>query len=157
MSRKTKPAIAERATDRPGDISPFALGLLLRRAHNRAAGALVAAIRPFGIELRHFALLIVLADQGPTSQRDLVTASGFDKAAIMRAVDDLEKAGYAVRRSVPGDRRVREVEITPRGLEVFDEAHERAGVIADELVAHLAPGEPEKLMDILTRFTYPPE
>ena len=30
-------ATASRATDRPGDPSPFALGLLLRRAHWRAA------------------------------------------------------------------------------------------------------------------------
>jgi hypothetical protein len=29
----------ERATDTPGDISPFALGLLMRRAHDRAAHA----------------------------------------------------------------------------------------------------------------------
>ncbi len=50
----------ERASDLPGDVSPFALGLLMRRAHDRAAAALVEAIRPFGLEPRHFAVLIVL-------------------------------------------------------------------------------------------------
>ena len=53
-----------RATDRPGDPSPFALGLLLRRAHWRAAAVMAEALRPLGIELRHFAVLLVLANLG---------------------------------------------------------------------------------------------
>ncbi|WP_236655310.1 MarR family winged helix-turn-helix transcriptional regulator [Streptacidiphilus carbonis] len=98
-------AVAPRATDRPGDPSPFALGLLLRRAHWRAAAVMGEALRPFGIELRHFAVLIVLANDGPTVQRDLAAATGSDKAGIMRVVDDLERKGLAVRKAVPGDRR----------------------------------------------------
>lgn len=155
MAQPQKPQSAtHRATDRPGDQSPFAMGLLLRRAHNRAAAELVRAMSPFGLELRHFAMLIVLADQGPTLQRDLVPAAGFDKAAVGRAIDDLERAGLVVREGVEGDRRVWMVKITDHGLEVFDEAHRLARPIADEMVAHLEPGEPELLMDLLTRYTH---
>ncbi|MGW3445372.1 MarR family transcriptional regulator, partial [Streptomyces sp. NPDC001076] len=53
------PSAASRATDRPGDASPFALGLLLRRAHWRVAGVMTETLRPLGIELRHFAVLLV--------------------------------------------------------------------------------------------------
>ncbi|WP_416982619.1 MarR family winged helix-turn-helix transcriptional regulator [Streptomyces sp. T028] len=144
-----------RVTDRPGDASPFALGLLLRRAHWRAAAVMEEALRPLGIELRHFAVLIVLVDRGPTVQRDLVAATGSDKAGIMRVVDDLERKGLAVRRSVPGDRRVRAVEITPQGVELFDTAHVAAEPLAERLAAELAPGEPEQLRDLLTRFAHP--
>jgi len=146
---------ASRATDRPGDESPFALGLLLRRAHWRAAAVMGEALRPFGIELRHFAVLIVLVDSGPTVQRDLAEATGTDKAGIMRVVDDLERKGLAVRKSVPGDRRVRAVEITPQGLELFDAVHAAAESPAERLVAELEPGEPEKLTDLLTRIAHP--
>jgi DNA-binding MarR family transcriptional regulator len=146
---------ASRATDRPGDRSPFALGLLLRQAHWRAATAMTEALRPLGIELRHFAVLIVLVDRGPTVQRDLAAATGSDKAGIMRVVDDLERMGLAVRNTVPGDRRVRAVKITPKGVELFDAAHVAAQPLAERLVAELAPGEPEQLMDLLTRFAYP--
>ncbi len=147
----------ERASDLPGDVSPFALGLLMRRAHDRAAAALVEAIRPFGLELRHFAVLIVLNARGPLSQSALVAATGSDKASMVRVVDDLERAGLAIRRPVPGDRRVHAVEMTPAGLETFDAAHVPAQEIADGLVAHLRPGEAEQLLDLLTRFTYPPD
>ena len=146
---------ASRATDRPGDTSPFALGLLLRRAHWRAAAVMAEALRPLGIELRHFAALIVLVDRGPTVQRDLAAATGSDKAGIMRVVDDLERKGLAVRKTVPGDRRVRAVEITPQGIELFDAAHVAAEPLAERLVAELGPGEPEQLTDLLIRFAYP--
>lgn len=144
---------ATRATDCPGDLSPFALGLLLRRAHWRAAAVMSEALRPLGIELRHFAVLLVLINRGPTEQRDLVGATGSDKAGIMRVVDDLERKGLAVRKSVPGDRRVRAVEITPKGTEVFDAAHLAAEPLAERLVSPMAPGEAQQLVDLLTRFT----
>ncbi|MER6272339.1 MarR family transcriptional regulator [Streptomyces sp900105755] len=151
------PSVGSRATDRPGDVSPFALGLLLRRAHWRVAGAMTEALRPLGIELRHFAVLLVLVDRGPTVQRDLGPATGSDKAGVMRVVDDLERMGLAVRRPVPGDRRVRAVEITPRGLELFDAAHLAARPPAERLVAGLEAGEREQLTELLTRFAHPPE
>ena len=144
-----------RATDRPGDVSPFALGLLLRQAHWRAATVMAEALRPLGIELRHFAVLIVLVDRGPTVQRDLAVATGSDKAGIMRVVDDLERKGLAARKPVPGDRRARAVEITPQGLELFDAAHVAAEPLAERLVAELGPGEPAQLTDLLTRITHP--
>ncbi|MFJ7998882.1 MarR family winged helix-turn-helix transcriptional regulator [Streptomyces sp. NPDC096310] len=142
-----------RATGRPGDASPFALGLLLRRAHWHAATVMTEALRPLGIELRHFAVLIVLMDRGPTVQRDLAVATGSDKAGIMRVVDDLERKGLAVRKAVPGDRRARAVEITPEGVELFDAAHAAAEPLSERLVAGLGPGEAERLADLLTRFT----
>ncbi|MEU3654638.1 MarR family winged helix-turn-helix transcriptional regulator [Streptomyces sp. NPDC032161] len=146
---------ASRATDRPGGPSPFALGLLLRRAHWRVAAGLGEALRPLGIELRHFAVLIELVNHGPTVQRDLAAATGSDKAGIMRIVDDLERKGLAVRKAVAGDRRVRAVEITPQGLELFDAAHVAAEPLAERLVAGLGRGEPEQLTDLLTRLAHP--
>ncbi|MFJ5262565.1 MarR family winged helix-turn-helix transcriptional regulator [Streptomyces sp. NPDC088387] len=148
------PAIA-RATDRPGDASPFALGLLLRRAHWHAATVMSEALRPLGIELRHFAVLIVLVNDGPTVQRDLAAATGSDKAGIMRVVDDLERKGLAVRKAVPGDRRARAVEITPEGLALFDAAHAAAQPLAGRLAAGLEPGEVRALTELLTRFAHP--
>lgn len=129
---------------------------MLRRAHARAAAAMSEAVRPFGLELRHFSVLIILVDRGPTLQRDLVIGTGWDKAGIMRVVDDLETRGLVVRKPVPGDRRVRLVEVTAKGRKVFAGAHAEAPALAERLVSHLAPGEAEQLLDLVTRFTYPP-
>lgn len=150
-------ASTPRATDRPGDASPFALGLLLRRAHWHAAEVMSEALHPLGIEMRHFAVLLELVNHGPTEQRDLVEATGSDKSAIMRVIDDLEHKGLAVRKPVPGDRRVRAVEITGKGLELFDAAHAAARPLAERLVSTLRPGEADQLKEILTRFSPQPE
>ncbi|RPK32126.1 HTH-type transcriptional repressor NicR [Streptomyces sp. ADI93-02] len=109
------------------------------------------ALRPLGIELRHFSVLIVLVDRGATVQRDLSAATGLDKAGIMRVVDDLEHRGLAARRPVPGDRRARAVEISPQGLDLFHAAHVAAEPLAEQLVADLETDEAEQLTDILTR------
>lgn len=144
-----------RATNRPGDSSPFALGLLLRRAHHRVATAMAEAVRPLGIELRHFSVLIELANNGPANQRDLAAAVGSDKVTMVRVIDDLETAGYATRRTDPTDRRARTVELTERGLQIFDAAHVAAGPIAEQLTAHLADTERDQLHDLLTRLINP--
>jgi DNA-binding MarR family transcriptional regulator len=59
----------------------------------------------------------------------------------------------AVRKSVPGDRRVRAVEITPKGLELFDAVHVAAEPLAARLISVLGSGEADRLTDLLTRFT----
>ncbi|MGN5382024.1 MarR family winged helix-turn-helix transcriptional regulator [Streptomyces lasalocidi] len=105
--------------------------------------------------MRHFAVLIVLVNRGPTVQRDLAAATGSDKAGIMRVVDDLERKGLAVRKAVPGDRRARAVEITPEGIELFDAAHVAAEPLAGRLVAELGAGESEQLTELLTRLAHP--
>ncbi|AWW36548.1 MarR family transcriptional regulator [Streptomyces sp. AS58] len=155
MTADPQSRIPSRASGTLDDTSPFTLGLLLRRAHWRANAALAEALRPLGIELRHYAVLMEIADRGPTVQRDLAGATGSDKAGIMRVVDDLERRGLAVRKCVPGDRRVRAVEITPEGVRVFEAAHAVALPAAERLAAGLEPGELGQLTELLTRLSRP--
>ena len=118
---------------------------------------MVGALRPLGLELRHFAVLIALMTDGPMSQQALVGVVDSDKATIVRVVDDLERAGIVTRKPQPGDRRVHTVTPTEHGVAVFDAAHVNAEAILDQLVGHLAPGEAAQLLDLLTRFAHPTE
>ncbi|MFJ1758829.1 MarR family winged helix-turn-helix transcriptional regulator [Amycolatopsis sp. NPDC088138] len=142
-----------RATDGPGDESPFALGLLLRRAHDRVAAELLGVLRPLGLEFRHFIVLVALHTSGPMSQRALVGAVGGDKATMVRVVDDLERAGLVTRDPHPGDRRVHTITPTPAGTAVFDTAHRHAEPVAARLREGL--GDVRLLLDQLTRLAFP--
>jgi MarR family transcriptional regulator, lower aerobic nicotinate degradation pathway regulator len=135
----------------------FVLGLMLRRAHDRAVVPFAAVLKTFDIELRHFAVLIELSERGPLSQRELAERTGSDKVAMVRTLDHLEAAGLAVRRQVPGDRRMHAVELTGKGRETFAAAHVAARDVAAGLLAHLEPTEREQFTDLLERFTYPAE
>jgi DNA-binding MarR family transcriptional regulator len=144
-----------RATDWPGDRSSFALGLLLHRAHQRAVEALQGAIRPLGLELRHFAVLMTLNREGPLTQQQLVAACGSEKTTMVRTVDYLEHHQLVIRGPHVGDRRAHTVTMTARGLEIFDAAHANAADISRTLTGHLNAREVDSLIDVLTRFTYP--
>jgi MarR family transcriptional regulator, lower aerobic nicotinate degradation pathway regulator len=133
-------------------LPPYAVGQLLRRAHTRAARAFGEALTPLGIEGRHFGVLAVLADHGPQTQRDLVERVGSDRVSMMRIVDDLEVRELAVRRAVPGDRRLRAVELTEHGREVFHTAEKTARETSEALLAHLEPAERTALTGLLLRF-----
>lgn len=133
---------------------PYAVGPLLRRAHMRAARAFSEALAPLGIEGRHFGVLAVLAD-GAQTQRDLVAVVGSDRVSMMRIVDDLEARELATRRAVPGDRRLRAVELTDRGRVVYRDAEKTAERIGAALLEHLEPKERSVLIRLLGRFVDP--
>ncbi len=138
----------------PDELPPYAVGQLLRRAHTRAARAFAEALTPLGIEGRHFGVLAVLAD-GPQTQRDLVERVGSDRVSMMRIVDDLETRELAVRRPVPGDRRLRAVELTDHGRELFQVAEKTARETSEALLAHLEPAEQSAFTELLGRFLQP--
>ena len=48
---------------------------------------------------------------------------------------------------------MRAVEITPKGIEVFDAAHMAAEPLAERLVSVMGAGEAKELTDLLLRFT----
>src|SRR5690348_11745844 len=91
---------------------PAQIGPLLRLAQRRAALAFAPALRPLGIEGRHYGVLLNLARQGPLNQRSLMDLTGSDKSTMVRTIDDLEHRGLAVRRPSPADRRAHAVELT---------------------------------------------
>ncbi len=143
--------VRQLATAEGLDESPFAVGLLMRRAHDRFAGAMADAVRELGIELRHFMVMIRLAQEGPLSQSALAQRTQHEKAAMVRIVDDLERAGLATRELVPGDRRVRLVRLTDHGRAVFERAHELADPAAQRQLADLSEAEQAQLKQLLAR------
>jgi DNA-binding MarR family transcriptional regulator len=139
---------------RDDDATSYAIGFLLRQAHQRAASAFAAALEPLGISGRHFAVLVHLGRSGPLSQRELVELISGDKASMVRIVDDLESAGLATRGPTPGDRRTHSVEITEHGRATLTEAQRTAQRVATDLLAHLEPADRATLVALLTQFVH---
>jgi MarR family transcriptional regulator, lower aerobic nicotinate degradation pathway regulator len=139
--------------ENPQDGSPFALGLLLRRAHDRVAAAMDEALAPYGLERRHLMVLMRLHAAGPLTQRDLVAQTDHDKASIVRIVDDLERLELASRELVPGDRRLRAVTLTDHGRDVFTQAHDVARPAEASATALLSPAQAQELQDLLRIMT----
>jgi DNA-binding MarR family transcriptional regulator len=142
----------ELANDTLQDDSPFALGLLLRRALERTRTAMTEALAPWRIDLRHFAVMIVLANHDAVTQREIADIAEMDTGTMVRVVDDLEARGYARRTLDPADRRVRRVVLTESGRTVFEQVHEPAAATDAALTAHLASAESAALIAGLRRY-----
>jgi DNA-binding MarR family transcriptional regulator len=128
------------------------IGPLLRLAQRRAAQTFAEALRPLGIEGRHYGVLLGLGTHGPLSQRRLIDLTASDKSSMVRTVDDLEARGLVMRRPSPSDRRAYAVEITEEGRALLGEASQ----VADDVAAMLLDGMPEddqeRLCALLERF-----
>jgi len=140
---------ASETPESPQEGSPFALGLLLRRAHDRVAAAMDEALLPFGFERRHLMVLMRLQAAGPLSQRELVAQTDHDKASIVRIVDDLERLGLASRELVPGDRRLRAVTMTDHGRDIYAQARRAAEPAMTEATENLTPAQTRQLQHLL--------
>jgi DNA-binding MarR family transcriptional regulator len=138
----------------PDPESGAEIGLLLRRAHVRAAQAFSAALEPLSIEGRHFAVLNNL-DHHPRSQRELVELIGSDKASMVRLIDDLEAKRLVRRDPAPRDRRSHAVTLTDEGTRALAEARRTAGIVATQLLAHMPPHDQAALIGLLSDFVQP--
>lgn len=143
------------ASPAPG-TGPARIGPLLLLAHRRAARTFSEALRPLGIEGRHYGVLLNLHRHGALSQRGLIDLTGSDKSSMVRTVDDLEARGLAVRRPSPADRRAHAVELTEEGRALFAEASRIADEVGSRLLDSLAEDDRELLCTLLERFASAP-
>jgi DNA-binding MarR family transcriptional regulator len=141
---------------RPQGVN-LALGLLLRQSHQRAAAALNDALSSLELTGRHFGVMMLMRRAGMTTQRDLIRQTRSDKAGMVRTVADLEELGYLSRTTSATDKRVSELTLTTRGIEVFDIAQRLASTAAAGLFESFTPDELEVLEALLTRFVSQPD
>jgi DNA-binding MarR family transcriptional regulator len=135
----------------PDVLADAGLGFLLARGGGRAIRAFNRALQPFGLRSRHYMVLLVAADRGGCSQRDLGAAIDVDPSAVVSLVDDLERGGLVRRDSRPPDRRTRLVTATPDGLALLDRLRVLSQRVDEELTAGLRPDERAALLSLLRR------
>ncbi len=127
------------------------LGLLLRQAQQRATGALNAALAELSLTGRHFGVMMLLHQDGVSTQRDLIRRLGSDKAGMVRTVEELENLGLLSRTQSTSDRRVGHIRLTAKGERVFDVARSRAIGVAHDLFGQFSGAELETFEHVLTR------
>ena len=108
-------------------------------------------LAPHNIVGPQLGLMRLLMEAGPASQITLGQDIGIDKASMVKFIDGLEKKKWVRRVPDKVDRRVKLVELTPKGLEglkTLAGAHDR--VMADFLKP-LSKSEQAVLKDLITK------
>lgn len=96
-------------------------------------------------------IMKLLQVQGPKSQIVLGQEMYIDKASMVKFIDGLEKLKYV--RRVPGaeDRRIKVVELTPKGQKDLETIAKTQRQVEDEFLSPLSKKDKELLKEILPK------
>jgi MarR family transcriptional regulator, lower aerobic nicotinate degradation pathway regulator len=132
------------------EIAEFA-GQLFFRLWRASHTHVAEALQSIGLTPALFGVLNVLGAHEGAIQQELGSAMGIDPSTMVSLLDELESAGLAKRRPDPGDRRARQVSITPKGRRLLQRARKMALEAEDEVLRGLTAAERRELLRLLRR------
>lgn len=107
------------------------------------------ALEPMKMQTHHVGILKLLEISGPMSQIELGDALGFDKASMVKLIDQLEKNKYVLRKTETLDRRVKKIQVTDKGAGVTAACHLLKQKVEKEFFKNIKASEMEELKKIL--------
>jgi MarR family transcriptional regulator, lower aerobic nicotinate degradation pathway regulator len=140
------------AIDPPAALM-MSTAFLLGRAARVASDLVAGVLAPIGLHARHYAVLMALAEGGPSSQHRLGRWLSIDRTTMVAAVDELERLGLVIRKPDPADRRAYRVELTGRGRGALVRATGAVARAEAALQAALTPDDVAQLRALLARLT----
>jgi DNA-binding MarR family transcriptional regulator len=110
------------------------------------------AFRPFGFEMRHGGVFVVLSHEPGVDQRRLADALGRDQTTTGQMVDDLVALGLVERRPSPANRRAHALFLTDAGAALLrDRLMPTIAGVQARILAALSPDEAATFLALLTR------
>jgi DNA-binding MarR family transcriptional regulator len=104
-----------------------------------------------GMRLRQYLALAKVRDHPGLSQQELAEFMLLESNAVVLLLNELEDAGFSMRRRDPDDRRRHIVELTEAGRQALLRAERGRASIEDELLRGLSAEEKATLRNLLTR------
>jgi DNA-binding MarR family transcriptional regulator len=124
--------------------------LLLEMSRTHLKDHLAVTVSELDLSMPQAHALQLLEPGSPVPMRDLATRLRCDASNITGIVDRLEARGLVERRAAPGDRRVKALAVTAKGVELRAVLVERLQRVP-ATVAELTEGEQRTLLDLLRR------
>jgi len=164
MKKTTKPKPSARTIPQSSAslIGPdaYAEGELLMRGYlphhlsrlmNLMNIQLLEVLRPLDVSGQQFRVMQVIDARGIANVGQIARDAVIEQSLVSRVVDQLEKRGLASRRKHPGNARIVEVSMTPRGREVYATITPYRIAIVDDAVSVLDESERRMLEELLDR------
>jgi DNA-binding MarR family transcriptional regulator len=126
------------------------LGYLVNRAARVMAQQLAAELRPAGVGIGQWAVLMFLWSQDGMSQAELSRVVAIEPPTMVRTVDRMVRDGLVQRRPDPTDGRISRIYLTKRGRALRDELVPRAVAVNERNLARVGQ-ESRALRRLLTK------
>jgi len=122
-----------------GSLGHLALGSRLKRAGTLLQSATQTWLRAHGcnVPAGQLPLMVALDEAGTASLGTLVNRLGLAQPGVTRMADSLENAGWIRTGPVKGDKRVRVLELTPKGRDLVTSAKKDLWPVIQDAVGDL--------------------
>jgi MarR family 2-MHQ and catechol resistance regulon transcriptional repressor len=133
------------------DSSGVHLWLILMKAFQALAGHAEGSIKQTGLGDSDFRVLEVLLNKGPLPVNTVGPKVWLTPGSISVAVDRLVKKGLVSRKGDAGDRRVRQVELTPKGRALIKRGFGEHAAAMENIFGVLSESERRTLLRLLKK------
>jgi DNA-binding MarR family transcriptional regulator len=127
------------------------LGYLLNRSARLLAHELAERLRPAGVAIGQWPVLVVLWARDGISQAELSRLVAIEPPTMVRTIDRMVRDGFVTRAPDPEDGRVSRIHLTQRGSSLRDELIPLSIALNVETLQRLTPDEGRTLRALLTK------
>jgi DNA-binding MarR family transcriptional regulator len=115
------------------------------------AGDLAERLRPAGIGIGQWAILLLLWARDGSTQAELARLAAIEAPTVARTIDRMVRDGLVTRASDPRDARLSRIHLSARGLALRDELVPQAIAVNDAFLARIGEEERDGLKRLLAR------
>jgi DNA-binding MarR family transcriptional regulator len=156
MTKTKRKELLEEAESLPARQVSFGpltgyLGYALRRAQMAAVAEFLEAFKAIDLRPTQLAVLIIIHENPGVRQTEVCDALGIQKANFVPLLNELERRGLALRKSVAGDRRSSALHLTPSGNVTLQRAREIHDAYEERFIARLGKRGRDQLLALLNK------
>jgi DNA-binding MarR family transcriptional regulator len=137
--------------DRRAFVIEEGLGYLVNRAARTMAQQLAEELRPTGVGIGQWAVLLFLWAGDGLTQAELSRVVAIEPPTMVRTIDRMVRDGLVERRRDRSDARVSRIYLTPRGRSLRDELIPKAAAVNRRILASMTPAEARTVRQVLAR------
>ena len=143
----------DRAPVSPGPeyVIEDSLGYLVNRAARSLAHQLAEELRPTGVAIGQWRVLLSLWSRDGMSQAELSREIAIEPPTMVRTIDRMARDGLVSRALDPDDGRLSRIYLTERGRSLRDELVPLAVAVNEEILKRLTANEARTLRRLLTK------
>jgi DNA-binding MarR family transcriptional regulator len=127
------------------------LGYLVNRAARIMAQQLADELRPAGIGIGQWAVLLHLWARDGMSQAALARVVAIEPPTMVRTIDRMVRDGLVVRRHDASDARISRIHLTERGRSIRDELVAKAVGVNERALSRFTASERQNLIALLQK------
>jgi MarR family transcriptional regulator for hemolysin len=113
----------------------------LSRVQRKMRALFDARVKERGLTLPRARALLILGRGLNLNQRELADELDIETPTLVRLLDGMEKQGFIERQSVEGDRRAKQIVMTPRGEKVAGEVLDLARTLRADVLKSISAND----------------